>query len=1461
MTRPALVNWRLLLVTAAILAVAGVGVFALRNYQKHAATSAALAEGKAAFEKADWDSACSRLKRYLERNPDDVDILRMYGEARMSRRPLDLKQITEAIAAYRRILRLAPDDPVAFRQLTHVYWHARNYDDLAYISKQRLEQNRDDFDAAIWLAKVELNRGAKEAAGDALEALLKRIEAKKVTSPAYVEACNWLSFLAAERAGGELTEESRAWLDRAVGHDPKSVEALARRARFYRMKSVGAPDRDALLEAAQADLSRATAEQTDDPRLDLVLCSEWAAHGDIPRAEAAYQTALQATSAELKQKLIQPDDWIALKFMHGAELARRKNDIAWGVKLADEALAALPARNERASILPLAIELYLAAGKIDPAKQWLVDYLSVPTGQNDGPEAAETRALVEALVAEAENHHHRVVELLEPFRDRNPHRADVWKRLAVAYSRVGQRGRAIDMFTKYVRRESNDADALLMLGREQLAAQNYAAAAEISEQVTRLAPNSGAGGLLGLDAAVQAVLSNSAFGKQVDIGRLSESIHELREKNPKLIEARVFQASLAFREGRAEEAQSLLEAAIRECEEVLPAEVMLARLQVASGKGDQAVATLKTAISRDAQPVAPREILASLLEAQGKHDDACAVLADGVAAAPDADSRSYLTAKLATLELRSGRRDAALARLRALCAADPTDTRCRSLLLLQPELVSDANGAQKLIDEIKSAQGPSGTAWRLHQAAMWLRGPEWRGKQNAIQENLTYCVDADPAWPAPALLLGELLERIGNFAQAEATYRRVLSIQSRAFDVASRLLDLLERQKRFSDARALLDTIDAGARWMGEQRVALAINEGAFDDAIDELKQEIARSPENGVARVLLARLTYQSTKSADAALKLLDEAERLNADALALAGARAAIHHAEGDSELAVAALDSLVEHDGGLRPRLARAIFFESIGDPQRAEADYVALAEGENRADGAELLAQYHVKHNRLDDAVRGLEKAIAALPDSVRLQRMLMSALFARGKGDDRARAEKLLSMLSEGSVDDPQMLWTRALVAMDAKSPESLRTAEESLRKLIEIEPTAVEAYLRLIELLTRRGDYTAARDLAIRGRGVNPTNAKLLLARAECETRLGETGSALQLAQLALREAPGDPQALLVFASAAAQSGESGAMQRALEALSATTIDGPFATPLSIASATLMDRLGRRDAAIAQLRGSAANDPGAIDALVALAELHIKHAELGPAAEALDDAEQRVAGAASVTRLRLHLWMTAGEWDKIARVTDDLDPRDPAQAPLLVVAAGILANSGNSDRAKQAMPIFERVLSQNPASMDARLGLASAAYQAGELARAEQGYREALASEPSNARALNDLAWILAESTKKYDEALELASRGLRVAPDDLHLRDTRAFVLSKMPGRLSEARSEYERITQMAPAGSSSRARALLKCARLCVELKDWAAARRCLQEAAQLDARIRALSPAEKQELQELLTKTPQG
>jgi len=118
-------------------------------------------------------------------------------------------------------------------------------------------------------------------------------------------------------------------------------------------------------------------------------------------------------------------------------------------------------------------------------------------------------------------------------------------------------------------------------------------------------------------------------------------------------------------------------------------------------------------------------------------------------------------------------------------------------------------------------------------------------------------------------------------------------------------------------------------------------------------------------------------------------------------------------------------------------------------------------------------------------------------------------------------------------------------------------------------------------------------------------------------------------------------------------------------------------------------------------------------------------------------------------------------------------------------------------------------------------------------------------------RVLNDLAWILQEHDKDYEAALELANKGLRVAPEDLHLLDTRGVILSKMIGRLTDAKTDFEDLVRLSPSDSVRRAKALLQLGRICAKLNDLEEARKHLEKALEIDQEISVFTAEERSEI----------
>jgi len=332
-------NVKLLVILLVVAAVIGVSMVVARRINRSILSKRALAAGHAAFEDKDWPAAVKSFREYLERNPDDIEILKKYAEALMSTRPLDARVITGAISAYRRIMQLDPLDGIAYEKLARLFNITGNFEELAFIARLRLKHNPNDRKAQLWLvdALVRLNKTME--ARQTLQTLIEveELEALPEKHVEYVQACVQMSSLVGSQDSSEMVADSEdssqmktplEWLNKALEYAPDSVDVLVHRARFHR-KAADVPgtseeDRLALLGLARKDLESADAIGTNDPQIRYILCAEWLAHGELDRVAAELQAVDELPKETLEEHFFDINNWTVVKFLLASELAVRK---------------------------------------------------------------------------------------------------------------------------------------------------------------------------------------------------------------------------------------------------------------------------------------------------------------------------------------------------------------------------------------------------------------------------------------------------------------------------------------------------------------------------------------------------------------------------------------------------------------------------------------------------------------------------------------------------------------------------------------------------------------------------------------------------------------------------------------------------------------------------------------------------------------------------------------------------------------------------------------------------------------------------------------------------------------------------------------------------------------------------------------------------------------------------------
>lgn len=1472
--RCAKINVKLIVVLILVTVALAISLVGARQTRRSILSERALKAGEIAFETEDWQAAAKSYREYLSRNPDDVEILRKYAEACLSTRPLNGPAITGAVSAYRRVIQLAPGDQTAYEKLAVLYRGVKNFPELAAIARARLEQDPDDRKATLWLADALTGQNKTTEARQALEALIAERQALPERHDEFVQACVRMAQLVGAETGSlpETTSDSTEspepqklleWLDKAVEYAPDSAEALAYRARFRRAmaNAVGTSEdeRSALLVLAHKDLDVADSLIVEDPRIRFFLGAEWMAHGELDRATAQVQATDRLAREKLKDYFLDISDWTVTRFRLASELATRKGDTAEAAALADEVLSSLTEEGRRIQILPSVIPLYVAARRVAEARQSLDEYADFLRAQEQPTaESQRTRAGLQALVAGAENKPYAVIDAAEPIIGDEPAGSRLWRLLAEAYDRTGQAGRAVKALEQYRRLNPEDPQMMRALAKQYSKLGHWKQTFETASMAESLDSTDLVLKLLRIGAAVNLAAGQAERAGAGDLTKLSAELEELRRAHPDEVGIRILQAIIADHLGQPGGVERQLKLAAEQCKEPLKAEMQLARHYLGEGRVAEAIRVHEAACQRHPQAADPWLSLADIDAAKTDYESARSCLERGLKTVTESSEKRSISIKLALLELVYGDRTAGINLLRQSAAQEGADIRARSLLLGIREVREDPAVAQELVDELRRAEGESGVSWRLHQASLWLSSEDWASHQKDIADLLLYCIEADPAWPAPVLLLAGLYGRLGDFGAVEDTYRRGLLGNPSATDIAARLLALLEGQGRFSDAERVLQQVRVNPRIASTWQVRMALGAGDFSRAIDELKLRVSDDDQDASSRVQLARLLYQETKDADQALRYLNEAETIDSSSRTLAAVRASILTGEGKTAEALRVLDDYVADHNDFNAYWMRAVYLDEEGQLDQAEQDYKRLTTfTQNSAVGYGLLGDFYARTDRIDQGITTIEEGLGAHPEDLRLKRTLMRLLFARARAEDRARALKILSELEEQMPQDTELATVRAAEMLRDPTPQSFSSIMGKLDNAVKLQPRAVKTHLALIGIAMRQGQYQTACDCAVRAQQSNPNDPALLSARSRAELALGYVSMAVKLAREALQKDPNNTEALCVIADSALNSREHDLLEEARTLIDSALTRNPASDRLQVSRARVSAVLGLPEAAIPQLQMHCQTQEGrgSIPALITLADLYRLAGDAERAMQCIERAERLGSNNQAVVHARF-LWLASqNRFEELLQISSKYLSAVEQDPMKLLSAASMLISLDSMDHKKEAVKLFEQAATLAPTSLNARLGLASSLYQTGNLQRAEDIYQELLEQHPDDTRVLNDLAWIVQQHNRQYADALQLANRGLRLAPDDPHLLDTRGTILSNMPDHLDDAKSDFEKLVRLSSSDDRRRAKALLQLGRICAKLGDLPQARQCLENAMDIDQKLRVFTPSERSEISEII------
>ncbi len=372
----------------------------------------------------------------------------------------------------------------------------------------------------------------------------------------------------------------------------------------------------------------------------------------------------------------------------------------------------------------------------------------------------------------------------------------------------------------------------------------------------------------------------------------------------------------------------------------------------------------------------------------------------------------------------------------------------------------------------------------------------------------------------------------------------------------------------------------------------------------------------------------------------------------------------------------------------------------------------------------------------------------------------------------------------------------------------LLAAEKELQRLLDSEPGQLASRTRLATMQIRRKDSAAAlRTLAQRPQG-QQDDIDLLTLKSYALNLDGKNDAAREIVQSVLSRSNRNiaaqrlyvnlirdvgwlvPEPLqfltppaaveqdiaLIYAHSAEWDGRPDVANEALERLRESLpagSDRQREATLLLSRFYLRHRSWGKLIALAEPQFRQPSLPTHIELLRHYSEALFQERGLAAAVALLEGVANSGPAAAKPTMLRkAELQFRAGRVENGEASLSRL--RERADADGLIAVARVYERVGRSE---QAVSTSFEALALNPRSDRGQLSLASILQDNGREAEAEGIYRTVLERSPSSAFALNNLAFLLARSGRKLDEALEFANRAVALAGNDFAFLDTLGWV------------------------------------------------------------------------------------
>jgi tetratricopeptide (TPR) repeat protein len=605
------------------------------------------------------------------------------------------------------------------------------------------------------------------------------------------------------------------------------------------------------------------------------------------------------------------------------------------------------------------------------------------------------------------------------------------------------------------------------------------------------------------------------------------------------------------------------------------------------------------------------------------------------------------------------------------------------------------------------------------------------GNPAAGYQQLLHSVSANPSNIEARIALGSVMIAGGLPQRALDQANAVLAIDPRDADAYELLASVAERKGDHDTALASIQKALALAPNRAAFHVALAMIDGPGAPAEQELQKAVSLDPKSASAH-----LVYESMLSS-----------------------RGDLAGAEQQGLLAIQ------DQPKNMQAYLALGSLYLKAGNKDKAEATFRQATEQlSDQQEGAELLKGYYLGTGQVDRAAQVYGDLVSSHPRSVPLKIAYARILLQKG---NYAQASAVVDELKKKNSGNAQVAMLSASLLVNSRNYNDAFTV---LQKAAKNSPENVQLQLMFAEVAGAKGDQNASETAYQQAAHLQPAN---LVAQAGLARIANERHDYTLLAQIADRTIALQPNAsdpYLWRGTAEANQKQSTAEQDFRTAIQ----KNPNNAMAYLEFGQLLLRDNKASEGRPMVEQALAHDPNlipALDILVA-SDLQAKNP-----AKALARMQDAIAKSPSNSALYSHLAVLQLSLKDLNGAQDSahkamqLNPVDPSAVQAYSEAQAAL---GNVDG---AIATWQQWANAHPSDAIPLTQLGMLENAKGATAKAMDDYKKALAMDPNQPLAANNLAYLMVESGQNVDVALSLAQNARRSLPNVPSAADTLAWV------------------------------------------------------------------------------------